>query len=172
MILGDCAMMSVEDNEKLCRTDRKTFMGEYLRSFWIPAMVAAEIPARDEAPVRLRLLGEDLIVFRETDGKLGVMDEYCPHRRASLYFGRNEECGIRCLYHGWKFDRSGACVDLPSEPPESSFRSKIHITAYRCVERGGMVWTYMGPQNPPPPLPDLEWLGLPEDHHVAGKRVQ
>src|SRR5580692_10185622 len=155
-------MMSVEDNEKLTRTDRNTYMGEYLRSFWIPAMVAAEVPERDEAPVRLRLLGEDLIVFRNTDGKLGVMDEYCPHRRASLFFGRNEECGIRCVYHGWKFDVSGACTDMMNEPEENDFKHKIHTKAYPTVELGGIIWAYLGPPEKMPPAPKFAWTQAPE----------
>ena len=165
-------MMSVEDNEKLTRTDRKTFMGEYLRSFWIPAMVAAEIPGRDEAPVRLRLLGEDLIVFRETDGKLGVMDEYCPHRRASLFFGRNEDCGIRCVYHGWKFDVEGNCLDMPSESPESDYRRKVKARAYAAREAGGLLWIYMGDQASLAAMPDFEWLDLPEGHLYASRWEQ
>jgi phthalate 4,5-dioxygenase len=119
----------------------------------------------------VRLLGEDLLAFRNSDGVVGLVQENCPHRRASLYFGRNEECGIRCIYHGWKFDITGQCVDLPSEPDESNFREKIQITAYPCVERAGFVWTYMGPL-PAPELPRFEWMDLPDDHHVVSMRVQ
>ena len=96
--------------------------------------------------MRLRLLGEDLIAFRDTNGELGLIDNYCPHRRASLFFGRNEECGIRCVYHGWKFDVNGDCVDMPSEPAESNFKDKVKIKAYKMVERNGMIWAYMGPR--------------------------
>jgi phthalate 4,5-dioxygenase oxygenase subunit len=164
-------VLAQQDNELITRVGPGTPMGNLLRLYWIPFLFSTEVHS-DGKPERVRLLGENLLAFRDTEGQIGLVDEHCPHRRASLYFGRNEESGIRCLYHGWKFDRTGACVDLPSEPPESSFRSKIRITSYPCVERGGMVWAYMGPQNPPPPMPALEWLGLPEDFHVAGKRVQ
>jgi phthalate 4,5-dioxygenase oxygenase subunit len=165
-------MMSTEDNEKLTHTDRKTDMGEYLRSFWIPAMVLSEVPDRDEAPVRLRLLGEDLIVFRATDGKIGVMDEHCPHRRASLFFGRNEECGIRCVYHGWKFDTDGNCVEMPSEPPESDYRRKVKARAYAAREAGGLLWVFMGDQATIAAMPDFEWLDLPEGHLFASRWEQ
>jgi phthalate 4,5-dioxygenase oxygenase subunit len=164
-------MLAQQDNELITRVGAGTPMGNLLRLYWIPFLYSSELTS-DGTPERVRLLGEDLLAFRNSDGQIGLIEEHCPHRRASLYFGRNEECGIRCLYHGWKFDVNGACVDLPSEPPESSFRNKIGITAYPCVERCGIVWTYMGPQRPPPPLPGLEWLDLPEDHHVAGMRVQ
>ena len=119
-------------------------------------MLSTELPEPDCPPVRVRLLGEDLVAFRDTNGKLGLIDNYCPHRRASLFFGRNEECGIRCVYHGWKFDVNGDCVDMPSEPAESNFKDKVKIKAYKMVERNGMIWAYMGPRQDPPPLPDIE----------------
>ena len=112
-------MMTQEDNRFLTQTDTGTPMGAYLRSFWIPCMVLGEVPGADEAPLRLRLLGEDLIVFRDSNGRVGVMEENCPHRRASLYFGRHEECGIRCVSHGWKFDLDGNCLEMPNEPASS-----------------------------------------------------
>ncbi|MGA2394868.1 MAG: Rieske 2Fe-2S domain-containing protein [Candidatus Lustribacter sp.] len=163
-------MLAQADNDIITRVTPGTPMGDLLRRYWIPFLFSNEV-VTDGAPERVRLLGEDLLAFRDSDGRIGLIEEQCPHRCASLYFGRNEDCGIRCLYHGWKFDRNGTCVDLPSEPPESTFRDKIRITAYPCVERSGFVWTYMGP-GAPPALPALEWLDLPEDHHVAGKRVQ
>ena len=110
-------MLTPEDNELLTRVGPSTAMGNLLRRFWIPALLEEEIHEKDGAPVRLRLLGQDLVAFRDTEGKLGILDAYCPHRRAHLYFGRNEECGLRCVYHGWKFNVTGQCVDMPSEQP-------------------------------------------------------
>ena len=117
--------------------------------------MASELPSPDCPPVRLRLLGENLIAFRVTSGKVGIIQNACPHRGASMFFGRNEEEGLRCVYHGWKFDVEGTCVDMPSEPAESNFKSKVKTRAYPCIERNGCVWTYMGPRETPPPLPDL-----------------
>src|SRR6185436_9251774 len=114
-----------------------------------------ELPSLDCPPLRLRLLGENLIAFRTTSGSVGIIQNACPHRGASMFFGRNEEDGLRCVYHGWKFDVAGVCVDMPSEPAESNFKSKVHARAYPCVERNGVIWTYMGPRSTPPPLPEL-----------------
>jgi nitrite reductase/ring-hydroxylating ferredoxin subunit len=149
-------MLSREDNELLCRVGRGTTMGDLIRQYWIPALVSSELPEADGAPVRVRLLGENLIAFRVTSGKIGLIQNHCPHRGASFFFGRNEEEGIRCVYHGWKFDCEGVCVDMPSEPAESTFKEKVRARAYPCVERNGIVWTYMGPRAVPPPLPDIE----------------
>jgi phthalate 4,5-dioxygenase oxygenase subunit len=164
-------MLSQEDNTLLTRVGRGTPMGELLRRFWLPVLLSWELEA-DGPPERVRLLGEDLLAFRETGGGVGVIDERCPHRRASLYFGRNEAGGLRCIYHGWKVDVRGQCVDMPSEPPESNFKEKVRVKCYPVAERCGVVWVYMGPRPTPPPLPDLEWLGLPESHAVFSKRVQ
>jgi phenylpropionate dioxygenase-like ring-hydroxylating dioxygenase large terminal subunit len=158
-------MLSKENNERICRTDRGTPMGEAMRRYWMPALLIEELPEPDSNPVRVRLLGEDLIAFRTTDGKVGLIGDHCPHRGASLFFGRNEEGGLRCVYHGWKFDTAGACVDMPNEPPESNFKDKIHHVAYPTVEMAGTVWAYMGPQDNVPPVPTLEFMRLP------GRRV-
>jgi phenylpropionate dioxygenase-like ring-hydroxylating dioxygenase large terminal subunit len=149
-------MLSREENEFICRTGPGTPMGEFMRQYWIPGMLSSEVPAPDSDPVRILLLGEKLIAFRDTNGKVGVIQNHCPHRGASLFFGRNEEAGIRCVYHGWKFSVDGTCVDMPNEPVESDFKSKVKAVAYPTQERGGVVWIYMGPLTPPPPLPDLE----------------
>ena len=139
-------------------------MGQTLREYWIPVMGSEELPAADGAPLRVRLLGEDLLIFRGTDGRIGLLKEACPHRGASLFFGRNEENGIRCVYHGWKFDVTGQCVDMPSEPDESNFKGKIKARGYRCNEYGGMIWAYMGRAATPPALPDLEWANIPAEN--------
>ena len=149
-------MLSKQDNETLTRVGPGTTMGELMREYWIPALMSSELPNPDSDPVRVRLLGENLVAFRDTTGTVGLIDNYCPHRRASLFFGRNEESGIRCVYHGWKYDISGNCVDMPSEPAESNFKDKVKITAYPCQERNGVIWTYMGTRTELPPLPDLE----------------
>src|SRR5216117_1836743 len=159
-------MLSREDNELLCRVGTDTPVGALLRQYWIPALMSSELPERDGAPVRVRLLGENLIAFRVSSGKVGVIQNSCPHRGASLFFGRNEEEGLRCVYHGWKFDCSGQCVDMPSEPAESNFKTKIKATAYACVERFGAIWAYMGPREVPPPLPDLE-ANMTENSNVS-----
>jgi nitrite reductase/ring-hydroxylating ferredoxin subunit len=111
------------------------------------------------------------VAFRDTNGRVGLVVENCPHRGASLFFGRNEEAGIRCVYHGWKFDSSGACVDMPNEPPESNFKAKVKVTAYPCEERGGIVWAYMGPPELSPEMPNMEWMAVPETHRVQSKMM-
>ena len=146
----------------MCQVGPGTPTGEMIREHWIPAIMSRELPNPDSDPVRVRLLSEDLVAFRDTEGKVGLIDNNCPHRRASLFFGRNEESGLRCVYHGWKFDVNGDCVDMPSEPAESNFKDKVKIKAYPCQERNGIVWTYMGPRKELPPLPDIEPNMLPD----------
>ncbi|HKF76128.1 MAG TPA: Rieske 2Fe-2S domain-containing protein [Candidatus Dormibacteraeota bacterium] len=156
-------MLRADENEYVTRVGPSTPMGSLMRRYWIPAMLSSELPRPDCAPVRVLLLGERLIAFRDTEGRVGLLDNYCPHRGASLFYARSEGCGLRCVYHGWKFGVDGLCLDMPSEPPESNFKSKVRARAYPCRERGGVVWTYMGPREEPPPLPDLEANQLPED---------
>lgn len=163
-------MLSVEENERLTRTGAGTVMGDTMRRYWIPALLAWELPEPDGPPVRVQLLGESLVAFRDSMGRVGLLDEFCPHRRVSLWFGRNEECGLRCVYHGWKFDVHGTCVDQMNEPEQ--FKDKIRITAYPTVELGGVVWAYMGPPALQPPLPKFEWTQVPESHCVVTKVVQ
>jgi len=165
-------MLSQEDNERLTRVGPGTPMGNLFRRYWIPAALSEELPEPDGAPVRVRLLGEDLVAFRDSEGVIALLGAYCPHRRAPMFFGRNEECGLRCVYHGWKFDRAGACVDMPSEPPDSLFKTKVKIESYPTWEGGGMVWTYMGPPELQPPLPDHELLRAPANHRHVGKAFQ
>ena len=149
-------MLSQTDNDYLSRVGPGTPMGNLMRQYWMPAIRSDELPAPDCPPVRIRLLGENLIGYRTTSGAIGLMQNACPHRGASMFFGRNEEEGLRCVYHGWKFDVAGNCVDMPSEPAESNFKSKVKAVAYQTRERGGIIWAYMGPREVAPPLPDIE----------------
>jgi phenylpropionate dioxygenase-like ring-hydroxylating dioxygenase large terminal subunit len=149
-------MLSEQDNDLLCRVGKGTPMGELMRQYWIPAVLTNELPITDGPPMRVKLLGEELIAFRTTSGAVGLIQNACPHRGASMFFGRNEEDGLRCVYHGWKFDVSGACVDMPSEPAESNFKNKVRTKAYPTQERNGIIWAYLGAREVPPPLPDLE----------------
>jgi phenylpropionate dioxygenase-like ring-hydroxylating dioxygenase large terminal subunit len=165
-------VLSVEMNEMLTRVGPGTRMGELFRKYWLPAVLSEEVPEADGAPVRVRLLGEDLVAFRDSAGVVGLVDAYCPHRRAPMFFGRNEECGLRCVYHGWKFDVGGNCVDLPSEPPDSIFRSKINIKAYPTWEGGGIVWAFMGNRADLPPFPGYEWVRAPETHRRVSKTLE
>ena len=165
-------MLSLADNETISRVGPGTPMGTYLRRFWMPFLLAEELPAPDCPPVRVQLLNEHLVAFRDTSGRVGLVQQACPHRRASLFWGRNEEHGLRCVYHGWKFDTGGNCVDMPSEPEESNFKTKIRITAYPCQEAGEIVWAYMGPPELMPGLPDFGWLGVPQDRRNITKRLE
>ncbi len=159
-------MLSKEDNEFVTRVGPGTPMGNLMREYWVPAMLSSEVPSPDSDPVRVMLLGEKLIAFRDTNNQVGLIQNHCPHRGASLFFGRNEEAGLRCVYHGWKFSVDGTCVDMPNEPAESDFKQKVKAIAYPTQERGGLVWAYMGPREDPPKLPDLESNMLPDDQVV------
>jgi phthalate 4,5-dioxygenase oxygenase subunit len=165
-------MLSKQDNEILTRVGPGTPMGNLLRRFWIPALLEEEIAQPDGAPVKVRLLGENLVAFRASDGKVGIVDAFCAHRRAPLYLGRNEECGLRCVYHGWKYDVDGNCLDLPTTGDEIALRHKIKIRAYPTRERGGVIWVYMGPREKMPELPDFEWTRLPKMRRTSTKRLQ
>jgi phenylpropionate dioxygenase-like ring-hydroxylating dioxygenase large terminal subunit len=168
----DRHMLAREENELITRVDPGTPMGETMRRYWMPALLAWELPAPDCPPVRVKLLGEDLVAFRDTSGRIGLLEEYCPHRRVSLFFGRNEECGLRCVYHGWKFDVEGHCVDMMNEPAELHFKDKIRATAYPTVEVGGIIWAYMGPPALQPPPPNFAWTQVPETHRHVTKVIQ
>jgi nitrite reductase/ring-hydroxylating ferredoxin subunit len=165
-------MFTREQNEQLTRTGPGTLMGDLLRRYWIPALLAGELAERDGPPVRVRLLGEALIAFRDSDGRIGLLDEFCAHRRVSLWFGRNEECGLRCAYHGWKYDVSGQCVDLPSEQERGSVRERIRLKSYPCLERGGVIWAYLGPPELKPAPPEHEWALVPAPQRFVSKRLQ
>ena len=165
-------MLTAEQNERLTRTGPGTPMGEAMRRYWIPALLSMELPEPDCPPIRVKLLGEDLVAFRDTSGRIGLLSEFCPHRRASLWLGRNEEDGLRCVYHGWKFDVSGQCVDQMNEPGQFDFSKKVRANSYPVEEMGGLVWTYMGPSESRPPLPDFEWTRVPEEQRTLTKVVQ
>jgi phenylpropionate dioxygenase-like ring-hydroxylating dioxygenase large terminal subunit len=164
-------MLSKELNELMTRVGPGTPMGNLLRRYWMPALLSSEVPNADSDPVRVRLMGEDLVAFRDTNGAIGLIQNNCPHRGASLFFGRNEEAGIRCVYHGWKFDFSGQCVDMPNEPVESDFKSKVRATAYPTHESGGIVWTYMGPPEKQLPFRNFGTDDLPREQWRASKTL-
>ena len=165
-------MTTRELNDFLTQTGPGTPMGSLFRRYWIPALMSSELPEPDCPPVRVKLLSERLIAFRDSDGRLGLMDEFCAHRGVSLWFGRNEENGLRCPYHGWKYDVTGQCIDVPSEPIESGFCNKIKLKSYPCVEMGDVIWTYMGPPELKPPLPGFEWAKIAKQSRFISKRTQ
>jgi len=170
-------MTTREENEMLTRVGAGTLMGELIRRYWIPAAFTHQLAERDGPPLRVRLMGENLVLFRDTDGRIGLLDEKCPHRTASLFYGRNEECGLRCVYHGLKFDVEGRCVDVPCIPQASDEERaraarELQVKAYPCLERGDVIWTYMGPPELKPEFPDLEWTQLPASHRFATRHIQ
>ena len=165
-------MLSVEENEKLTRVSAGTPAGEFIRRFWMPFLQSSDLPEPDGTPMNITLMGESLLAFRGTSGRVGLIQRHCPHRWASLFYGRNEEDGIRCSYHGWKFDVSGSCVDMPTEAPNSNFKHRVKIVSYPVVESGGICWTYMGPKELQPELPDFEWLRVPESHRYVSWNLQ
>ncbi len=153
--------MNPADNQLLCRVEGETPMGGLMRSYWLPVCMAEEVAETDGAPVRARLLGVDLVVFRDSQGRIGVLDEHCPHRGASLALGRNEECGLRCLYHGWKFDVDGNVLDMASEPPDSRLRANLKHRAYPARQAGGFVWAWLGSQETVAPFQPPAWAPSP-----------
>ena len=166
-------MLTKADNELLVRVGPGTPMGNLFRRFWTPIMLASELGAPGSAPVRLRILGEDLVAFRDHAGKIGLLDAYCPHRRANLYWGRNEkdEPGLRCVYHGWKFDVTGQCTDLPNCPEGENLAKKVKTTAYPALERGDIIWAFMGPEELIPEFPAIEAFAVPQSHRSITKMV-
>ncbi|MGH7888740.1 MAG: Rieske 2Fe-2S domain-containing protein [Candidatus Binatia bacterium] len=162
-------MLSKEHNELLTRTAAGAPMGELMRRYWIPALLSEEIPEADCPPVRVRMFGEDLVAFRASDGKIGLLGEHCLHRGTSLFFGRNEECGLRCIYHGWKYDVDGNVLDTPAEPAGSDFKTKLKHAAYPTVEAAGIVFAYLGPRDKQPLFANYEWAQLPKDQTYVTK---
>lgn len=164
-------MLSKEDNDLLTRVGPDTPMGEFMRRYWIPAAFTHQVAEADGAPVRVRLLCENLVLFRNSDGHLGLIEEACPHRLASLFYGRNEDNGLRCVYHGLKFDIAGRCVDAPCAP-DSNATQRLKVKSYPVVERGDVVWAYMGPPEHKPGFPELEWTLVPSTHRFATRHIQ
>jgi phenylpropionate dioxygenase-like ring-hydroxylating dioxygenase large terminal subunit len=162
-------MLSREENELLTQVGSGTPMGALMRRYWIPALLSWEVSEPDCPPVRVKLLGENLVAFRDSEGRVGLVDEFCAHRRSSLFLGRNEEGGLRCVYHGWKYDVEGKCVDMPCEPAESDFKDKVQLKAYPTVEMGDVIWVYMGPKEKMPALPKFEWAQVPQSHRIVSK---
>jgi phenylpropionate dioxygenase-like ring-hydroxylating dioxygenase large terminal subunit len=165
-------MLKRAQNELLTRTGPGTAMGRLFRRYWLPALLAEELREPDGAPVRVQLLSERLLAFRDTQGRLGLIDEFCAHRGASLWLGRNEDDGLRCAYHGWKYDVTGQCVEIPSEPDNPKLCRRMKLKSYPLVERGGMLWTYMGPPELQPPPPEYDWVKVPEENRYISKRIQ
>jgi phenylpropionate dioxygenase-like ring-hydroxylating dioxygenase large terminal subunit len=165
-------MLKREQNELLTQTGPQTPMGALFRSYWLPALLSEELPENGCAPVRVKLLSERLLAFRDSEGRYGLISEFCAHRGVSLWFGRNEEGGIRCAYHGWKYDVSGRCIEVPSEPSENGFCARIKLTSYPLVEQGGVLWTYMGAPDKQPPLPEFEFSLVPASQSYTSKRLQ
>ena len=162
-------MLTRDENDLLTQTGPGTPMGDLFRRHWIPACLSEEIPSADCPPARVTLLSEKLIAFRDTNGNPGLVDSHCPHRGAPLFFGRNEECGIRCVYHGWKFDVDGNCVDLPNSPEGETYKDKVAVKAYPTFDGGGIVWAYMGPKDKLPPKPTFEWFDYGDDRRYLRK---
>ena len=169
-------MLTLAENRLLTQTGDETPMGQYFRQFLQPIALSRELPEPDCAPIRLTILGESLIAFRDSLGRVGLVEPTCPHRGADLFYGRNEACGLRCIYHGWKFDIHGKAVDLPNVPPGSGYHETMRIRAYPTAEFGEMVWAYLGPalQGEPsmPAVPQLEFGLVPDSHRYVTKRLQ
>jgi phthalate 4,5-dioxygenase oxygenase subunit len=165
-------MLRKEQNDLLTQTGPGTPMGNMYRQYWIPAMLAEELPENDCPPVRIKLLSERLLAFRDSNGTYGLIDEFCAHRGVSLWFGRNEEGGIRCPYHGWKYDVTGQCTEVPSEPEESGYCKKIKLKGYPLIKVGDVLWTYMGPPEEQPPYPEWEFALVPPEQTFTSKRLQ
>ncbi len=165
-------MLSAADNETLTRTGPGTPMGTLFRRFWVPVLLAREIPEPDCPPVRVTVLGEELLAFRDTGDRIGLVEARCPHRGADLFFGRNEECGIRCAYHGWKFDVAGQCVEIPTLTRDEGLLSRVGLTAYPAREWGDVIWAYMGPPELQPELPEMDFALVPPSHRFVSKKLQ
>ena len=165
-------MLKKEQNDYVTQTGPGTPMGNLFRCYWMPALLSEELPENDCPPVRVKLLSERLLAFRDSEGRLGLIDEFCAHRGVSLWFGRNEDCGLRCPYHGWKFDVTGQCVEVPSEPAESGYAKKIKLKSYPLIEKGGVLWTYMGDPAQQPPEPEFEFCTVPLNQSFTTKRIQ
>src|ERR671928_109744 len=165
-------MLKADVNQLLTETGPGTPMGALFRQYWLPALLAEELPEPDSPPVRVKILSERLIAFRDSEGRYGLIDEFCAHRGVSLWFGRVEECGIRCAYHGWKYDVTGQCLEVPSESENSNFARKVKLTSYPLVKVGDILWTYMGDPEKQPPLPEFEFIQVASEQTYTSKRWQ
>lgn len=165
-------MLTREANELLTQTGAETPMGKMFRRYWMPTLLASELPENDSPPVRVKLMGERLVAFRDSKGRYGLIDEFCAHRGVSLWFGRNEEEGLRCPYHGWKYDHTGQCIEVPSEAEDSGFCKKIKLKGYPLVKVGDILWTHMGDAEERPPLPAWEFCNVPDEQTYSSKRWQ
>ena len=165
-------MLSLDENERLTAVGAGTPMGEVIRRYWLPFLEAKDLSGPDGEPVRVKLLDEELVAFKDTHGRMGLIEMHCAHRLADLWYGRNEEDGLRCTYHGWKYDVTGACIDMPSEPKSSNFKEKIRLVAYPIEERAGVLWTYMGDPALKPVLPTFEWMNCPDTHRFVSWNYQ
>ncbi len=165
-------MLNAQDNQMLTHTGPGTPMGELFRRFWQPVALSRELPENDGTPIRVQLLGEHLVAFRDTKGRVGLVEPRCPHRGADLFYGRNEECGLRCVFHGWKFDVDGRAVDLPNVPPDSNYHEKITIKAYPTREFGEIIWAWLGPRESVPEVPQLDFGTMPTSHRYVTKKLQ
>jgi nitrite reductase/ring-hydroxylating ferredoxin subunit len=164
-------MLSKENNELLTHIETGTPMGQVLRQYWVPAVRSARLEV-DGAPERVRLFGENFVAFRDTNGKVGFLDEGCPHRGVSLALGRNEECGLRCIFHGWKINVEGQVVEIPSEPEGSNLASKVRVKHYPVHEAGAIVWVWLGQGETPPQFPAFEFTSLPAENIVPRSAIQ
>ena len=162
-------MLSKEDNELLTQVNPGTPMGNLIRRYWVPALLSEEVPQPDCPPVRVRMLGEELVAFRDSEGRIGLLGERCAHRGTSLFYGRNEDCGLRCIYHGWKYGVDGHVLDMPAEPGDSDFKKKLRHTAYPTHEAGGVIYAYLGPRDKMPLFPNYEWTQVPLDQTYVTK---
>jgi phenylpropionate dioxygenase-like ring-hydroxylating dioxygenase large terminal subunit len=165
-------MLTKEQNELLTRTSRGTPMGDFMRRYWIPVLLSEELPAPDCPPVQIRILGEDLVAFRDSQGRIGLLEEHCSHRGTSLFYGRNENCGLTCIYHGWTYDVEGHVLDTPAEPAGSTFKDRLQHPAYPTHEAAGTIFAYMGPKEKQPLFPNYVWANLPAGHTMVTKSWQ
>lgn len=167
-------MLSAAENERLTRVTGDAPMGQMMRRYWVPACLSEEVAEPGGTPRRVQLFGERLVAYRDTEGRVAVVDERCPHRLASLALGRNEEGGLRCIYHGWKFDVEGNCMEMPTEPATYAFRDRVKLRSFPVREAGGLLWTYLGPEGTAPTFPQYDWMALPAEQRgiiKVGERV-
>ncbi len=165
-------MLTHEENELVCRITGDAPAGRMMQRYWLPACWSDEVSERDGTPVRVRMFGRDYVAFRDSAGELGLMDAHCPHRLASLALGRNEEGGLRCIYHGWKFDVRGRCVEMPTEPAGYGYADRVSVRSYPVRDAGGLLWTYLGPPELEPPFPAYDWTSLPRNQITHLKFVE